>query len=203
LGPFRGPAPRGVFQTIEVGSGRGEFVESRAEKHPHRRYAAVEPNYAPGSLSEVMNIRREKLRQQPNISLYSQRIEHALDEMRKEGIRARHMNIDMPIPIEARTEYLKMWKKIFELAPHILLPNGSIFVSSESTETLKTISEMARKAGFRVRALKPIQESAKTRRTYFMEYFHDSEYKIHRLQITFGLKKAIPKKWGRRNWPRA
>ncbi|HIH22080.1 MAG: hypothetical protein J4478_02920 [Candidatus Diapherotrites archaeon] len=42
-GPFRGPTPEGVFQTIDVGAGTAKWLRQQARKFPRRKYVAVEP----------------------------------------------------------------------------------------------------------------------------------------------------------------
>ena len=120
-----------------------------------------------------------------------------IDEMKRKGLKTRSINIDMPLPLHTRRPM--DYEKIFSHAQDILLPNGKIFVASEDMKTLEHIKRAAENCGLKARKLKPLTGIEKKRLTLQMRFL---DTLIYRLEITFGLKKAIPDKAQREKWTR-
>ena len=220
-GLFRGKTPANVFQTVDVGSHSSHYIPLQARKIPGRKYALVDPkfnsraNYAPSIGTFIPYLRGLGVR------VRSKTISKFLGEMVQKGWKTRHFNIDMPLPWdpEAKPVY-GTWrdsydfKKWFQLAPKVLVPNGKIFISSERSDMLGDIASFARQAGLKVRELKPFKTHSNGkpipieryhRLTPTMRFNMDPKYgpgiiQIFRIEITLGLKKAIPEKANRRNW---
>ncbi len=218
-GPFRGGTPKNVFQTISVGEGIGGRLPDQADKFKARKYAAVDPKY--GSISEAARFRDNiharkqewKLQQMRDqgITLIPEGIKPTVKKLLERGVKARHINIDMP-------EYgigKYFFDEQFMLGLNkLLLPNGKIFLTTETRETGESLGFNAKKAGFSYRELKPIrvgQERRAAIRTDTMRLLQSPFNKLtpsdepartfYRFELTKSLKKAIPNKAERRKWP--
>jgi hypothetical protein len=117
-----------------------------------------------------------------------------VDEMKRKGIKARNINIDMPL------ESVNDFSHLFNNAERIMLPNGKIFISSEQQGVLEHAARLARNHGLKARMRKEMPQVEAEGRTHYT--IRHSPKPIYRLEITFGLKKALPKKEQRKNWPR-
>ncbi|HLD58035.1 MAG TPA: hypothetical protein VI977_00125 [archaeon] len=210
LGPFRGQPPRKVFQMLDIGSGRGDFLARRAAANPRRIYAAVDPIYdvrrteARAAHDELAKsnaafgtIFRVLLGKHRNIRIIGKDFSEFIGEMKRKGWKTRSINIDMPSPLHTRRQM--DYEKIFSQVQDILLPNGKIFVASEDKKTIEHIKNAAEKCGLKAREMPPLTGKERKRLTMQMR-FQGTD--IYRLEITFGLKKALPEREQRKNWPR-
>jgi 8-oxo-dGTP pyrophosphatase MutT (NUDIX family) len=194
-----------VFQTVDLGSGQSRYIEKTANRHPYRAYAAVDHKYDthlfPGYTA--YHTHANIVAAHPNVTVSAKTIQAQLAEMKQKGIRTRHFTLDFPPRIRnnKKPPYLVA---LFRLAPQVLFPNGKIFVSTEDAPTRDAIRELAEKTGLRVRDKPPLRGNEKDRHTPFTPTNAPS----HRLEITYGLKKAFPNqgrkgdvKKQRRDWP--
>jgi hypothetical protein len=144
---FKEPTPEGVFQTVDVGAGRSEYILRQVKRFPDRNYAVVDPVYAeftehdgsPTSklLTELKN---------RNVTVSKQRLERFLQTMKDNGLTARHFNFDMPENNDARsTSIIEQYslKNFFSLLPGVLAPNGRISFTSESGRGLHEVRNLA------------------------------------------------------------
>lgn len=257
-GPFRGPSPQNVFQTVDVGTGRGYRLESIAKRFPNRKYVAVErlfryPEHEwSGSTTSPPRIPALK---KAGVVVMPQDLRTFIDYMKRHGQRTRYINFDMPIPggFTHIKEYLRDrygFRKLFANVPHILLPNGKIFVKTENLDFIGFLQRLAERQGLKTRPplrinvadikrsigstqtiyapakqLKPNKVRAmidkvetrtekSARRTqegmgnsetfggHPITSFMADKFGFYVLEITYGLKKAIPNKKKRRRWPR-
>jgi tRNA G46 methylase TrmB len=228
LGPFRGPTPPNVFQTVDVGTGKGDHIRRQAEQFKGRKYVAVDPLYslsrtqseldnpsrAARSVEGAVELSRiRRVTQGVNelvmsgVTVYPKAILDIVTHMRQAGLKTRHFNIDMPndqLDKHCRRYDFYEYEKWFKQLPSVLFPNGKIFVTSESEATLREIEESAKQAGLKTRRRPNLSHSIPLDklRTGSMRVYVQKGNEIKRLEITFGLKKAIPDKKQRRNWPR-
>lgn len=192
-GPFRGATPKKVFQTIDVGSRHGKWIKSKAARFPKRLYAAVDPVY---EFADFRNKVGEL--KAAGVFVASAGIEAFIEGMKSYGLKTRHFNIDVP-PLSWGTNQFVF--RVLREAPNVLLPNGKIFITSEDQKFLEKVKKRANFLGLNARVRTPlIGESA--RKTSITEKIgRELEQPVYRLEITFGLKKAISEKEQRKKWP--
>ena len=264
-GPFRGPAPPKVYQTVDVGTGEGQRLESIARKFPNRNYVAVDPALHEKHL-EGMGLHRNTVERltQAGVEVRPQKLRIFIDRMKRQGQKTRYVNIDMPAwgtEGYGNTRWIDRYgfRKLFANARHILLPNGKIFIKTENQHFAEWLKKLAEKHGLKTRPLlsvlnsdiafsrqgrdsirdppvppavfapieqlmpeklKIMEEKIKARNKKkargqwpsfgghpVTHYMYD-KYGFYILEITYGLKKAIPNqgkrgdvKAQRRKWP--
>ncbi|MBS3061780.1 MAG: hypothetical protein J4215_04330 [Candidatus Diapherotrites archaeon] len=177
----------GIFQTVDIGSGFGEYISRQAERFPHRRYAVVDPRYARTSGFGQIHLESEFKRL--GIHMHPGTGASFFEEMARRGWKTHAINFDMPLGSEAELS------RILDLAPHTLFPNGKIFVATERLTALDHFIKIAREKGFSVterKSMPPAQ--ARQRTAYSHRHSNNPQRPIRRLEITFGLKKAFPDK---------
>ncbi len=202
-GPFHGPTLPRVLQTVDVGSDAAHYIRRQAALFPRRQYAVIDKVYKARSFDrffegELSNISSQSFirdLEKNGVHVFSSNLVKAIRAMKRAGVRVRHFNFDMPNPHGTSNRYGLHF--FFRELPHVLLPNGKVFIHSESTITLQQIRALAVSFGFRVRNRKPRPREGF--RTRFMIELGGSELPF--LEITFGLKKAVPSKAQRRQWP--
>ncbi len=206
---FRGAARGRVFQTVDLGAGAGEYMARQAKKFPKRKYAAVDLCFY---LDGELNLHGEDLKKK-RVSLGGD-ANHFLNELTKKGIKVRHLNMDFPYPIgqPRNASRTRLFEDVIRSMHRVLLPNGKLFITSESLATINFAKSFASECGYTVRDRELIQpisldEVAKNKdaltrrfRSFYRSHFHASfaGAKIYRLEITYNLKKAIPSKEARR-----
>lgn len=194
-GPFRGPTPKKVIQTLDVGAGPcgARFIE-RSEKQQQRKYVGVDPAmmiYGFGKNFETKRI---------DVNSY-------LLQLIKSGIKVRHLNFDMP---NTNGHGLEL-RLFFRLLPKVLLPNGKIFVTTNFVNL--PLLESAKLNGFALREKARINKDQidwssiypsfnGLPLTYWQDLSLRSNQTIYLYEITYPLKMAYPNKEQRRNWPR-
>jgi len=168
--------------------------------HASRKSATVDPAYA----NFWGKPRFMKQLEQGGVLVFPKTLSEFINEMKQHGWKTRHFNIDMPDTGDVVGEYFL--KKFFRELPNILLPNGKVYVSSELPGTLEEIAQEAQKHGLKVRQLPNLTEKNEKRLTEFMQthgsLFAGDQFRIYRIEITYGLRKAIPNKEKRRTWPK-
>ncbi len=189
-GPFGRLTQPKIFQTVDIGSGKAEWIMRRAKRNSLRNYAVVDPAYCDKDFWSVFAAGQTIAKDFPNIKVAPQYYSAFIDEMKKNGWKARHINIDMP-------DIATSLEGLFREAPNILLPNGKIFVTAGSKNIINNLCKDAEEHGLKVRELKPLLSGHIQRLTGYMKEFSQTEF--YRLEITFGLKKAIPDKKARKN----
>ena len=197
---FRGPTSKGFFQTVDVGTWHGEWLGNRAKTYKKRRYVAVDSAYKDMYNPEVRGV-VDGLKGK-GVVVRSRGISKMIDEMLERGFRTRHINIDMPVENVAMYSF----RKLFAKAHEVLLPNGKIYISSPTKEFLVKLEELAQANGLSTQWRKPFtKESARTESMQNMMKMDEKlkaeigfEDEIYRLEITYGLKKAVPDKNERR-----
>jgi hypothetical protein len=199
--PFRGPTPKKVFQTVDVGSGLGEYVLGRTRRFPRRKYVAVEYQYGPeGKFDSVKNVYPKVLKKK-GVRVFGGYFHEFAREMVEKGLKTRHISVIMPYPsvgIEYSSFVLNLGR-IIEWAPRILLPNGKIFLLTEKETVRNWMELMARNFGMKTRRLRTLRDPREKQDTETLQNF--SGEPVYRLEITQGLKKAVPDKSKRRKWP--
>lgn len=206
---FRGPTRGKVIQTMDLGSGKGEYIERQSKKFPKRTYSAVDALYKGFFSAEAHRLRHRGV-------FVGDNIENALIEMVRSGWRARHLNMDMPYPWDSpeyRKPGEKTFRRVMELIPKVLLPNGKFYIASENHYTIQEMMTIARQHGFSVRETKPLKpllspladaETILSNRRQKPHYYRTkvmnsfANFPIYRLEITYNLRKAIPDKNMRR-----
>ncbi len=174
-----------------MGSGHADIPASLAKRFPNRKYAVVEPLMAPGKKFDYRA--RELIKR--GVLVFPGSISRFLDFMKKNGLKTRHINVDMPEPLSHFGDY--DFDKLFREAPNVLLPNGKIFFSTEEPALIKILSELAGRHGLKARKLNSFPSRIHpNRKTGYMQLL--GQPVIYRVEITFGLKKAFSKKFERK-----
>lgn len=170
--PFRGPTPKNVFQTVDIGAGIGGSTNWNTfigELLPHRSTSFVEQRHgetrrkrkqAQPRTSVAVDLSSVK-QTNPRIIRKKMEIVPFLKEMIANGQKTRHFNWDMPRPKDFELKYGLY--DMFRLIPKVLLPNGKIFVSSEYESLVEKVANIAREKGFRARKVPPLKVYTVTR----------------------------------------
>lgn len=196
--PFYGRTNRNRIQTLDYGSGAGEYLKRQKQNNPARNYAVVDQLYASGNALEkrARELESHGIRVSPSI-------EELIHELRAEGTKVRHFNIDMPYGLQfahGHDKKVHFFHSILEAIPKVLLPNGKLWITTESHSNLEELAKMAKVAGLKVRELKSFDKEKFPRMQLRTETMRNTKYSvIYRLEITYGLKKAIPRKYDRIN----
>lgn len=152
-GLFRGETPKNVFQTVDIGTGKGGRLWSIAKKFQKRKYAAVDPEFWDRFDGSGLN--------EAGVLVSAKTALGFIEEMKQRGLKTRHMNVDMPSPPEwvegGKTRKwekdLYNFKKIFQEAQYVLLPNGKIFIKTEDANYVQKIKQYAEEAGLKTRPI--------------------------------------------------
>jgi hypothetical protein len=130
--------------------------------------------------------------------------------MVRSGTRARNLNFEMPFPgmhedtreVSMKAEEFRgVMSHVLSNAPHILLPNGKIFLTTEQESFARIAEKEAKKSGFSVRR-KPLPHPRQTQKIGANARSFIAGFSLVRLEITFPLRKAFPAKKDRRAWPK-
>ena len=196
-GPFRGPTPSGVFQTVDSGAGTGEYVLGQARRYSQRKYVAIDPRFNPEI--QFNNAAEAARLKQNGVHVSDLQLQDFIGVMKQNHWKTRYINVDMSaIPEE---DYHV--RTFFEELPNVLLPNGKVFFAGEWKILLAQVKKAAEAHGFKTRWRKNFP--TRGLRTTDMRKFESMDVinpGIKRLEITYGLKAAIQNKNQRRNWPR-
>ena len=180
---FRGPTPPKVFQTVDVGSGRGKYIIRQARKFPHRKYAAIDPLYKPPKktvklltphISAMQQAAREL--EQLGVHVHAGNLSSFIAKMIQAGYKTRHFNIDMPSMFQE-----KKFEMLLEQIPNILLPKGKNFVTTEFPNTLTKLETLAKKYGLRFRQLIPLTTEQALEKTNVTRMFA----KVYQSHVSF------------------
>jgi hypothetical protein len=221
-GPFRGPTPKKVIQTLDVGTGTPgleyglERFKTNANLHQNRYYKGVD-------------LHLEHPIKGPNYDVEWNDVILTVENLIKNGITVRHVNFTYPIPYINDSLDSYYFLHLLPLLKKILLPNGKIFITSEEPKFLKSLSNYAAKFDFvsssirsrysvldykRILAqMKIAKQKSERGTTNGLPMSFDQEYFINRgkrpyiLILTNSLSKVYPgnspeAKEQRRNWPR-
>ncbi|MBI2530202.1 MAG: hypothetical protein HYW05_03615 [Candidatus Diapherotrites archaeon] len=209
-GPFRGPAPKGLYQTIDLAAGPEAWhAKMQAKKLPSREYLAVDFKF--------------DFRKKPkNLHLMRKDALTALKILVAKKKKTRHIQISMPVGRLLNTKYLEAVAKI---AKKVLIPNGKIhIITPVSPKDFEDVIERFKKEGFSYRLVErykkfplPLQYELITDEDYRRHIERiDSFYKqspkaaaylenynafSREYEFTYRLKTAIPRKRERRKWP--
>lgn len=143
--PFRGAAEGKVYQTLDVGAGKGRRIAKQAAKFPNRKYAIAD--FAARPIGKK------------NVRVFQKAADRALDKAAEEGLKFRHVNMDMPAGDLLDAKYVKgMLRKLKK----VLLPNGKIFISTNDVPHWAGMRKIFEEEGFAL--------SKKARKVRFGEY---------------------------------
>jgi hypothetical protein len=203
---FRGNARGKVFQTVDLGAGKGEYIERQAQKFPKRKYAAVDFLFG-----HVNFFNSDRRRLHAHGVIVGTDAREFLDRMIREHRKTRHLNMDMPYPIDTSayaSQSTAAFVHALQVLPKVLLPNGKFYVTSESLFTIEQMQRLAIKKGFSARMRKPIppivspghRASATSQEEKYPQHYRTQIMRnfahtaLYRLEITYNLKKAFPRK---------
>ncbi|MBI5553598.1 MAG: hypothetical protein HY917_02545 [Candidatus Diapherotrites archaeon] len=194
-GPFRGPTPANVFQTVHVGSGSARRELSSAKGSPQRRYAAVDPQYASSPSLRVAG----RMLAEAGMFVAGEKIIDFVARMKAGQLKARHLQFLMPFPNAGFYALGELFREL----PSVLFPNGKVFFYSEDKDFLNAAGQLARSNGFSVKRVKELDFIELKRNSWGGLPLSDSMYTealrrglpIHLLEVTFGLKRAFPGEW--------
>ena len=199
FGPFRGSTPKGVVQTLDVGTGESERFLAKARGQRNRQYVSVDP----GTLSYRMD----------NVEAVQDFVLEYLKNCIALRTRFRNINFDMPQPSVEAYDF----NQVFDLLPKVLLPNGKVYITSEVPGFLEQLKKIADLKGFSSRLQPLLSEAAKKQiferirlgikpelngvpMTPFMEKMFNKG--LYRLEVTYSLKQAFSNDRQRRGvWP--
>lgn len=139
-----------------------------------------------------------------NIIAEANTFQPVLDSLIKKGVRARHINLDMLHAHDYRLyekiegPITRMMRDLLTKAPHVLLPNGKIFITTEIEMYRRVIEEFASQYGYSIRIKENFlprefvdkKGSRRTNQSYYRTPFlqdHKDET-IYRIELTYGLK---------------
>ena len=203
-GPFRGSPPSKIYQTVDLGSGTAAYIKRQATKFKKRKYAAVDPTYGGphGFYSSRYDVHVSLY--ELGVDSYPTTFEEFIDIMKKDGLKTRHLNIDMPTFISPNST--KGFVQLLKNLPHILIPNGKIYITSEMEDVIKKTGRLAMEHGLRVRRFPALNlDRIEVKKTLTMKGYAEQKIMsippIYRLEITYGLKKAVLDKKQRKKWP--
>ncbi|MBU0662264.1 MAG: hypothetical protein ABH854_04285 [Candidatus Diapherotrites archaeon] len=226
-GPFRGGTAGKVIQTIDAGSGFGEWVEKQAKAHPDRKYAAVDIAYRGKGFDHVSPKDYEKHARPDSPKIGKEFVENEGYSLKPEYFIKRGKELaNQGIVVGAShiPAFLRWMKKTGWRARHINVDAPNVWISpkprysyyrslfKEAPNILLPngkIFIMTEKEDLVESALKLAQEyGLKARaqkvilpegakRTYYLRTTADPKYRV---VITYGLKKAMPEKEKRKKW---
>ncbi len=162
-GPFRGPTPLKVFQTVDVGSGDGRRIKSIAKKFPKRKYVALDSDFHQNDVWDAHEQTRSTMEKltTAGVVVREQKLKNFINRMIKRRLKTRYVNVDMPGWLQEKGNWKDRYgfRKLFANAPLILLPNGKIFIKTENPEFAEWLKSMAQEAGLKSRPLLEISSS--------------------------------------------
>lgn len=209
---FRGPTPKKILQTIDIGTNEGYHFHASAKRNPDRQYLSIDPAADMATFKQREMDHKPILVRDPlsNVERLELPYERVLPFLIKKGIRTRHINIDMPTAAmysgsTNQDKIRNMLTPLLQLAPHLLLVNGKIFITTEYTTYPDEIRRMAHEMGYSVRIKKDFRPKEFRRKSDGSEEishaYNRSEYvrkhslrTIYRIELTYGLKKAAREK---------
>lgn len=164
---FRGGTPPDTLQTIDIGAGRGNYLMRQAfrgktMKWEPRKYVAVDPRYdteylparSNGVKVTYSNLRRVALDiQNRGVTTHPFTMQKTINWLQKNGLKTRHINVDYPY-FESPSEYRNALAESTRLAralPHVLLPNGKIFMTTEQKEWVAIVQKLSKKFNLRIK----------------------------------------------------
>jgi hypothetical protein len=145
-----------VFQTIDIGAGKADYILGQARKFRNRRYGVIDPRYKAGYTTPTYTYNLRELAtqlSQGGISVFAGSLAHTLRYMKKNNMKTRHFNIDFPYietAREVRPTVLQMVRLAKEI-PHVLEPNGKIFLTTEVDLWANVSEKIGREYGLVVR----------------------------------------------------
>lgn len=211
--PFRGSTPKGVIQTVDLGSGSYlEYLGKNVDRHPNRLYVGVDPRivFARVSgkpkhpLSELMlnasiiskadkasKLNWSRLRNGPNRRVFFQGLSQTfIGYLIKNKLKVRHFNLDMPGP----QSFPLFAEDFFSNLHRVIIPGGKIFIRTECH--VDYLRQLAKKyhLSFSTVELPRLNESAKEYRglyrTDHLRYIltHPDNYVVSKVVLTFSPK---------------
>lgn len=159
------------FQTVDMSAGNGGYALERAKRFPNRKYAAVDLElHAKGEHASSL----PKLLQH-HVTIGTHNIAF-MQEMQRNGWRTHNINMHLP---EVGEEGLRMANTMMKLAPHVLVPNGRIFIASVDRSFLSIVGKFAQREGMRWSWRPTIQPHQKGRESDWSQgLIHDPLYRI-------------------------
>lgn len=203
-----GPTAPNVIQTVDIGACDGECQLKQARKDhrwaekwkktdewthhgnhldsmlkPFRRRVVVDPKLNEDAIYYRHRRGRETAAElkEAGVEVVGEELSEYIDHMKREGLKARSFNLDMPIPDTSDygdESVVTMYglDTLFSEAANVLVPNGKIFVTSEHKKTLQKIIDEAKKHGLRVRR-RYDRDSRKRTEILSLPRFYDQDTK--------------------------
>lgn len=204
--PFRGPTPANVYQTLEVGAAEATHTHRQARRFPQRKYAVADVDYSLRKSSQIIENRLSKL-ERMGVAVHGGDIRSTLSKMIRSGTKTRHVSWVMPAPSprrKIRTDFGDVIFQVVSTLPKVLVPNGKLYVTTESQERVQDFRFAARENGLSFREKNDMP--ARQAKNYSLETRIQSTSRphkpIYRIEITYNLGKAYSKKSERKAWPR-
>ncbi|MEK6970393.1 MAG: hypothetical protein AABW68_01710 [archaeon] len=192
--PFRGNTPPGVYQTIEIGSGRATRLRRNAERFPKRKYAAIDIGYS-FPLENFRNASADL--KQKGVDVYSTSMAMALHSIIKSGMKARNIEMEMPLPLSfsdiashpTPTEHLIRFRRqlrfLLGKVSFLLLPGGKIFIHTESLAFATAVRELARDFGLSVQERNPMPIREAAERSQHTQNYSQKGVPIRRFVLVY------------------
>lgn len=131
---------------LEIGCGKGGFIEELAKQNPTVRYLAVERFFN----VLVMAMERTKTAELQNIRFLSVDAQKLTEILPKGCISRIYLNFSDPWPGKRQAKRRLTAPQMLELYKTLLAPNGEIFMKTDSEELFLYSTETLDAAGFRV-----------------------------------------------------
>ena len=179
VAPFRGGTPQNVFQTVHFGFDIENQILGKARKHAFRGDPTMRWPHRSYVVVEPAYGRFEFQKSKVNLEAAGTKVEtlppeQYIQRMIKYKQKTRHIHVQGDLPVE-------QLKYIINHAEQILIPNGKAYFENLDSKILQNTQSVARLLGFKTRMLPTVPNPM--------------------LEITFGLKKALPNMLERKNWP--
>lgn len=152
-----------TIRVLDIGSGTGEWIASKAAKNKKGIYVAVDPAYRGYPVNPATRAFLKKLEGR-GVVLRGATARGYLQTMVRNNIRVRTINADMPNWKSPATNYIH---DLLFLAPKVLVPGGRIFMTIESSalekEAIRKEIDLAARFGFSVKKMAlPAKSAGKT-----------------------------------------
>ncbi len=167
-----------------------------AERFPSRKYAVVDFELAHNAMLRHLLAGPNPKR----ISVYADGNEETLGGMIRKRKRTKNLNWDMPNEFGMYDFSPGLWhevRAVMKLLPMVLLPNGKLYMTTEYSQLKELIERDAPALGLGLRiGIMPPREAEK--RTEYTNRINGQRKKIYKIELTYRLKQAYPRKSERR-----
>ena len=176
-----------------------QAYRGKTMKWEPRKYLAVDPRYeteyqpstrGSGAKIEFSNLRRDAHEMRTmGVTTLPFTMQKTIDWLQKNGLKTRHFNVDFPY-IGSPREYRNAIAESTRLAralPHVLLPNGKIFMTTEQKEWVGIVQKLAKKFNLRIKIRELSTQNKRKGKTWTEVNFFElpTPQRYWRIEITY------------------